>query len=142
MLPRSPLVEDEDVSPRRWLSILPSQQRRIASGTLAQCPVRTYHASWMKSSTSDRTPPPTACGYPGHTRTRNLCNFCRTYIHTRTRNFCKLCTTFKPVPGTSGSSVRQCHKQPGYGYSIFIPAWKFCNFMTPVPKYPELLEAL
>ena len=55
---------------------------------------------------------------------------------TRIRNFCKFCRTFKPVPGTSESSVRQCHKYPRYGYSIVIPArncWKFWKTFTPVP---------
>ena len=40
-------------------------------------------------------------------------------INTRTWKFLKFCTTVIPVPGTSGSSVRQCHKYPGYGYIIF-----------------------
>ena len=102
-------------------------------------PVRTCHASWMKSSTSNRTPPPRACVYPGITRTRNLCAFCtskpvqRTSVSsvrhsTRIRNFCKICTV---VP-----------QYPGYRYSIFIPARNLCKFCTPVPQYPELLEVL
>ena len=56
-----------------------------------------------------------------------------------TKNFCKFYRTFISVPGTSVSSVRPCHKYPGYGYSIFIPARNFCEFCTPVPQYPELL---
>ena len=42
-------------------------------------------------------------------------------INYPTKNlFCKFCRTFISVPGTSGSSVRQCHKYPGYGYITFI----------------------
>ena len=41
---------------------------------------------------------------------------------TRTRNFCKFCRIFIPVPGTSVSSVHQCHKNPKYGNSIsYLP---------------------
>ena len=50
--------------------------------------------------------------------------------------------TFIPIPGTSVSSVRQCHKYPGYGYSIFIPARNLCKLFTPVTQYPEVLDVL
>ena len=43
-------------------------------------------------------------------------------VFTRTRNFCKFCRISIPVPGTFISSVHQCHKNPEYGYSIFIRA--------------------
>ena len=101
------------------------------------------------------------------TRTRNVCEFCTTFIpvpqlsifvlsvgytqnHTRgiypgyypANNFCNFCRTLRPVPGTSESSVRRCHKDPGYGYSMFIPARNFWKFCTPVPQYPEVLEVL
>ena len=46
------------------------------------------------------------------------------------------------IPGTSGSSVRRCHKDPGYGYSMFIPAQTFWEFCTLVPQYPEVLDIL
>ena len=43
--------------------------------------------------------------------------------------------TLIPVPATSKSFVRRCHKNPGYEHGMFIPArrnfWKFC---TPVPQ--------
>ena len=45
-------------------------------------------------------------------------------------------TWILPVPGTSVSSTRQCHKYPGYGYNMFIPArsfWEFCKTFAPVP---------
>ena len=104
-------------------------------------PVRTCHASSMESSTSYRAPPPRPCMYLGITRTRNFCKFCRAFI---------------PVPGTSVSSVRQCHEYRGYGYSIFIPARNFCKFLYARATkpgtsgssvrlshpYPELLEVL
>ena len=82
------------------MSIMMATQLRIASGTLAHSENMPY-ASWMTSYTSNRTPPPIACIYPGITRTRN---------------FCKICTT---VP-----------QYPGYGYNIFIPARNFCKFCT------------
>ena len=56
-------------------------------------------------------PPEGVCIYPGITRTRNVCKFCRTFI---------------PVPGTSVGSVRPCHNT-----LIF---WKFCNTFIPVPE--------
>ena len=112
-----------------------------------------------------------------------LCSVGYVQNHTRgiyrryypTKNFCKFCRTFIPVPGTcvgyvrhshpypeSASSVRPCHKYPGYGYSFFyLPGTSvtsvrpchntrnfrdvctrtrnFCEFCTPVPQYPELL---
>ena len=71
-------------------------------------------------------------------RTRNVSEFCTTFIpvpelsvfvssvgytqnHTRgihggyhpSKNFWNFCRTLIPVPGTSGSSVRRCHKDPG-----------------------------
>ena len=56
------------------------------------------------------------------------------------------------MAGTSVSSARQCHKYPGYGYSISIPApgtcvcsarpyhntrniWKFCKTRATIPGY-------
>ena len=75
---------------------------------------------------------------PGITLQRT--SVCLKDIHTHARNFCKFCTTFMHVPGTSVSSLRPCHKYPGYyGHSIFIPARNLCEFCTPVPQYPELL---
>ena len=56
-------------------------------------------------------PPEGVCNYPGITRTRNFCKFCRTFI---------------PVPGTSVSSVR-----PGHNTRNF---WKFCETFIPVPE--------
>ena len=108
------------------------------------------------------------------TRTRKLCEFCTTFNpvpklsifvlsvgytqnHTRgiypgyypTKKLCTICRTLIPVPGTSGCSARRCHKDPGYGYSMFIPAgtsgssvrpchntrnfWKFCDTFIPLP---------
>ena len=56
---------------------------------------------------------------------------------------------FIPVPGTSGSPVRQCHKYPGYGHIIFIMyvssvrpchnTRSFCEFCNTFVQYPELL---
>ena len=63
-----------------------------------------------------------------------------TRVFTRTRNFCKFCRIFIPVPGTSVSSARQCHKYPGYGYSIFITARNCCKFCTSVPQYSKVLQ--
>ena len=51
------------------------------------------------------------CIYPGNTRSRNFCKFCRTFI---------------PVPGASGSSVRPCHKTRNF--------WQFCKTFIPVPE--------
>ena len=86
-----------------------------------------------------------------------LCSVGYVQNHTRgiyrgyypTKNFCKFCRTFIPVPGTSVSSVRPCHKYPGYGYSIlYLPGTsvssvrqchntpnicEFCNTFVPVP---------
>ena len=59
-------------------------------------PVRTWHASWMKSSTSNRTPPPRACIHPGITRTRTFCEFC----------------TSKHVQRNYVSSVRHSYPHP------------------------------
>ena len=59
-----------------------------------------------------------------------------------TKNFCNFCRTLIPVPGTYRSSVRRCHKDPGYGYRMFIPARNFGNFCTPVPQYPDVLDVL
>ena len=47
-----------------------------------------------------------------------------------------------PVPGTSGSSGRRCHKDPRYGYSMGLPARNFWKFCAPVLQYPEVLEVL
>ena len=101
------------------------QRRTHSSLSSLSCPGA--YAMWMKSSTSNRNPPPRGCLYP----------------HTRTRNFCKLCRTFVPVPGTSLSSVQrfypypeilkfelQCNKYSGYRYIIFIPARNFCKLFT------------
>ena len=77
-------------------------------------PMRTCHASWIKSSLQIELPPEGVCIYPGTTRTRNSCNFCR---------------TFMPVPGTSVSSVRPCHNTWKF--------WKFCKIQD-----PELLLVL
>ena len=113
------------------------------------------------------------------TRTRNVCEFCTTFIpvpelsifvlsvgytqnHTRgiypgyylTKNLCNFCRTLMSVPGTSKRSVRWCHKDPGYGYSMFIPARNFCKlrpchntrifwkFVRLSYPYPELLKFL
>ena len=50
---------------------------------------------------------------------------------------------FLPVPGSSVSYVRQCHKNPGnataYSY-LPVEPWNFCKFGTPVPQYPGYLE--
>ena len=70
-------------------------------------------------------------------------------IHTRTKNFCEFCTTFIPVPGTSVRSVRPCHNTRGTGTSFsYLPGtsgssvrpchntrnfWKFCKTFIPVP---------
>ena len=104
--------------------------------------VRTcHHESWMKSSNSNRTPPPRACIYPGITRTLNFCEFCTTLI---------------PVQRTSASSVRHsypypelvwvlyapCHNTRGTGTTFLVRTRNFCEFCTPVPQYPELLWVL
>ena len=71
-------------------------------------------------------------------------------------NFCKFCGAFIPVPRTSGSSVRHSypyaealevlyargHITRGTGTASVVPARNFCEFCTPVPQYPELLEVL
>ena len=89
--------------------------------------------------------------YPGYYPTENFCNYCRTLI---------------PEPGTSVSSVRRWHKDPGSGTaSLYLPGssgssvhpchntrkfWVFCKTFIPVPgtsgssgrlsyPYPELL---
>ena len=54
------------------------------------------------------------CIFPGYYPTKNFCNFCRILIS---------------VLGTSGSSVRRCRKDPGYG-------------VQHVYTRPELLEVL
>ena len=86
-------------------------------------------------------------------------------IHTRTKNFCEFCTTFIPVPGTSIRSVRPCHNTRGTGTAfLYLPRtsvssarpshntrnfWKFCNTFIPVPatsvisaahSYPHLCQ--
>ena len=72
------------------------------------------------------------------------------------KNFCKFCSAFIPVPETSRSSVRHSylypkllevlcargHKTRGVGTARFVPARNFCEFCTPVPQYPEVLEIL
>ena len=64
-------------------------------------------------------------------------------FHTRTRNFCEFCRTFIPVPETSVSCVRPVPQYQGYGYSFFfVPARNFCEFCTTAPKYPELLSSV
>ena len=65
--------------------------------------------------------------HPGYYPTKNHCNFCGTLIH---------------APGTSGSSVRRCHKDPAYGYSMFTHIRNFSKFCSPVPQYPEVLKVL
>ena len=40
-------------------------------------------------------------------------------FHTRTRNFCEFCMTFITASRTCVSSVRPVPQYPGYGYSIF-----------------------
>ena len=160
---RSPLVEVHDLSPQGVVV----DKAHAAPDCLGDFgPVR-CHASWMKSSTSNRTPPPRACIYPGITRTRNFCELCT--IHTRTKNFCELCTTFIPVPGTSVTSVRPCHNTRGTGTALLYLTgtsvssvrpchktrnfWKFYKTFIPVPgtsvssvgrscPYPDLLEVL
>ena len=83
-------------------------------------PVKTCHASWVKSSTSNRTLSPRACIYPGITRTRNLCDLYN--IHARINNFCEFCTTVIPVPKTSVRSVRPCHNTRGTGTAfLYLP---------------------
>ena len=61
-----------------------------------------------------------------------------------------------PVPGASASSVRHSYRYPeilevlyarghntrGTDTACFVPARNFCEFCTPVPQYPELLEVL
>ena len=98
LLPRSPLVDVHDSSPRWWLPITPTQLA-IAAHCLGDVDrVRTCHrASWMKSSASNRTSPPRACIYQGDTRTRNFCEFYTTSI---------------PVKKTSVSSVRHSYPYP------------------------------
>ena len=59
-----------------------------------------------------------------------------------TKNFCSICRALPLVPGTSGSFVRRCHKDPGYGHGMIIPARNFWNFCTSAPQYPEVLEVL
>ena len=108
---------------------------------------------------------PKALYYLGITRTRNFCKFCKTFIpvpgtsvrpvgysytypelmkvlyasdtNTRGRG-----TAILYLPGTYVSSVCQCHKYPGDGYSFFTPARNFCTLCTPVSQYPELMEVL
>ena len=93
---------------------------------------------------------------------RNFCKFCTPVpqyperlevledFHTRTRNFCELCRTFIPVPGTSVSSGRPVQQYPGYGYIVFYPPrtsvssvrpshntrnfCELCNTSIPVPE--------
>ena len=43
-----------------------------------------------------------------------LCN-----THTRTKNSCEFCTTYIPVPGTSVRSVRPCHNTWGTGTAFY-----------------------
>ena len=51
--------------------------------------------------------------YRGYFPTKNLCNFCRTLI---------------PVPGTSGTSVRRCHKTRGTGTAcLYLPETSGCS---------------
>ena len=63
-------------------------------------------------------------------------------VHTTpypTKNFCNFCRTRLPVPGTSGSSVRRGHKDPGYVYGMIILGrnvwkfWKFFKTLIPLP---------
>ena len=67
----------------------------------------------------------------------------------RTKNFRLFCTAFiPPVPGTSTSSVRQCHEYPGYGYiisSTYVSSVRpshntrnfceFCNISLPCAEF-------
>ena len=62
---------------------------------------------------------------------RNFCKFCTPVpqypkllevlkdFHTRTRNFCIFCNTFMPVIGIYLSYERPVSQYPGYGYSMF-----------------------
>ena len=73
-----------------------------------------------------------------------------------TKNFCKFCRAFAPVPRIPGGSVRhsylcpellevlyaRVHNTRGTGTACFVPARNVCEFCTPVPQYPELLEVL
>ena len=79
------------------------------------------------TTTLNRTPPPRPFVFVGITRTRNLCWFCRTFIS---------------VPSAYVSSVRLWHIWLACGCSIFLLARSFCNFITPVPQYQELLWVL
>ena len=62
------------------------------------------------------------------TRTLHCRSVCRVHITPypgylpRTKNFCNFCKKPIPVPGTSASSARRCHKDPGYGSSIYMYA--------------------
>ena len=81
--------------------------------------------------------------YPRTLYFRSVCRVRVTQKHTwgiipgyyHTKNFCNFCRTLMPVPATSGSSVRRCHKDPEYGYGMFIPARNFRKFCTPVPQH-------
>ena len=61
-----------------------------------------------------------------------------------TEYFCKFCRTFIPVPGISVCNVLYVcgHTTPGTGTACFVTARSFCEYCTPVPHYPELLEIL
>ena len=111
-MPRSPLIDVHDVSPLPVVVLSIIHTLKATTDCLGDIgPVRTCHASWIKSSTSNRTPPRGGVHLPGYTLTRD---------------FCKLCRTFIPVPGTSVSYVRPCHNTRNF--------WKFCNAFIPVPE--------
>ena len=79
------------------------------------------YASSMKSSTSNRAPPPRACVYPRALPVPG------TYVSSaqhqyRTKNFCELCTTFIPLPATWVRSVRPRHNTRGTG-----TAFSYCR---------------
>ena len=111
-------------------------------------PVRRYHSSWMKSSTSNQTPPPRACSYPGITRSRSFCELCTAFKHV-SKQLRLFCTKSIPVSGTSVASIVPCHNTRGTGTSFVYQVgtyvcsvrpchntrdfWNFCKTFMPVP---------
>ena len=69
----------------------------------------------------------------------NFCSFFRTFIP-RTRTSVRFLGHSYPYPELLLVLYTPCHNTRGTGTAPFVPARSFCEFCTPMPQCPELLE--
>ena len=68
--------------------------------------------------------------FPGITRTGTCVS--SVGLHTRTRNLCECCTTFIPIPESSVSSARLCHNTRGTGTTfVYLPGISVSSVRIP-----------